>query len=253
MSARTKNAALLANERQSTIADGANEHWSSVSRRDRKLSLAACRCIRGAHARYPTLISILMNLAPITLRGHIVRLEPLSLEHVDALADAGSDPELFRYVTGCGSTRAEMLAFIKGALEAQRAGTAMPFVTIDIASGRPIGSTRFGSIVPEHKRVEIGWTWISPAFQRTGVNTEAKYLMLQYAFEQLQCNRVEFKTNAFNVRSRAAILRIGAKEEGTLRAHMVNPDGSLRDSVYFSVIATEWPEVSARLISMMRR
>ena len=194
-----------------------------------------------------------MNLAPVVLQGQSVRLEPLALDHLDALAEAGSDPSLFRFVTGCGPTRDEMRAFIEGALEGQRAGTTLPFVTIDAASGRPIGSTRFGNIVPEHKRVEIGWTWIAPAFQRTGINTEAKYLMFRYAFEQLGCNRVELKTNALNARSRAAILRIGAKEEGTLRAHMVNADGTLRDSVYFSVIASEWPEVSARLLAMMER
>jgi N-acetyltransferase len=194
-----------------------------------------------------------MNLAPVTLHGRAVRLEPLSLDYLDALTAAGSDPAIFHFVTGCGPTREEMHTFIASALELQHAGSALPFVTIDVASGRPIGSTRFGNIVPEHKRVEIGWTWIAPAFQRTGINTEAKYLMLRYAFEQLKCNRVEFKTNALNARSRAAILRIGAKEEGTLRAHMLNADGTARDSVYFSVIAPEWPEVSARLLAMMDR
>ena len=104
---------------------------------------------------------------------------------------------------------------------------------MDRKSGRAIGSTRFGNIVPEHKRIEIGWTWISPPFQRSAVNTEAKFLMLRYAFERLGCNRVELKTNALNMRSRNAILRIGAKEEGTLRSHMINPDGSLRDTVYY--------------------
>ena len=145
--------------------------------------------------------AFVMNLAPVTLDGRAVRLEPLSLDHLDALAAAGSDPAIFRFIAGCGPTREEMHAFIASALELQQAGSALPFATIDLASGRPIGSTRFGSIVPEHKRVEIGWTWIAPAFQRTRINTEAKYLMLRYAFEQLKCNRVEFKTNALNVRS----------------------------------------------------
>jgi RimJ/RimL family protein N-acetyltransferase len=146
-----------------------------------------------------------------------------------------------------------MRAFIEGALELQRSGSALPFATIHSASGRPIGSTRFGNIVPEHKRVEIGWTWITPPFQRTAVNTEAKYLMLRYAFEELGCNRVELKTDALNARSRAAILRIGAKEEGTLRSHMVNADGTLRDTVYFSVIAPEWPQVAENLLAKLRR
>jgi RimJ/RimL family protein N-acetyltransferase len=194
-----------------------------------------------------------MNLSPVTLHGEAVRLEPLSLDHLDALAQAGSHPDMFRFVTGCGPSFEEMRAFIEGALELQRSGSALPFVTIDSASGRPIGSTRFGNIVPEHKRVEIGWTWITPPFQRTAVNTEAKYLMLRYAFEELGCNRVELKTDALNARSRAAILRIGAKEEGTLRSHMVNADGTLRDTVYFSVIAPEWPQVAENLLAKLRR
>jgi RimJ/RimL family protein N-acetyltransferase len=140
-----------------------------------------------------------------------------------------------------------MRAFIEEALKGQHAGNALPFATIEQASGRAIGSTRFGNIVPEHKRVEIGWTWVAPEWQRTAINTEAKYLMMRYAFEQQHCNRVELKTHAQNVKSRTAILRIGAKEEGTLRSHMVMPDGSLRDTVYFSVIAPEWPEVKRGL------
>jgi RimJ/RimL family protein N-acetyltransferase len=194
-----------------------------------------------------------MNLSPVTLHGEAVRLEPLSLDHLDALAQAGSHADMFRFVTGCGPNLEEMRAFIEGALELQRSGSALPFATIHSASGRPIGSTRFGNIVPEHKRVEIGWTWITPPFQRTAVNTEAKYLMLRYAFEELGCNRVELKTDALNARSRAAILRIGAKEEGTLRSHMVNADGTLRDTVYFSVIAPEWPEVAENLLAKLRR
>ena len=123
----------------------------------------------------------------------------------------------------------------------------LPFATIDRRTGNAIGSTRYMNIVPEHKRLEIGWTWISPAWQRSAINTEAKYLMMRHAFEQMGCNRVELKTNALNARSRAAILRIGAREEGTLRSHMINRDGTLRDTVYFSVIAPEWPEVKAGL------
>ena len=132
-------------------------------------------------------------------------------------------------------------------------GTALPFATVDRKSGRAIGSTRFGNIVPEHKRIEIGWTWISPQFQRSAVNTEAKFLMLRYAFERLGCNRVELKTNSLNMRSRNAILRIGAKEEGTLRSHMINPDGTLRDTVYYSILAPEWPDVRARLEARLAR
>jgi RimJ/RimL family protein N-acetyltransferase len=188
-----------------------------------------------------------MDLTPVTLEGAAVRLEPLSLSHLDGLLQAGADVRLWRYMTSDCSTREGMLAFIAEALHGQRAGTTLPFATIDRKSGKPIGSTRFGNIVPEHKRVEIGWTWISTPWQRSAINTEAKYLMFRYAFETLGCNRVELKTNSQNAQSRTAILRIGAKEEGTLRSHMVNPDGSLRDTVYYSLIAPEWSEVKARL------
>ena len=194
-----------------------------------------------------------MNLSPVTLQGKTVRLEPLSLDHLDGLVEAGSDPAIWRYIGDCSPAREDIRRFVATALDLQRAGSALPFATIDIASGQPIGSTRFGSIVPEHKRVEIGWTWIAPRWQRTGVNTEAKFLMMRHAFEELGCNRVELKTNALNERSRAAILRIGAKEEGLFRMHMVNKDGTPRDSAYFSVIAPEWPEVSARLLRLMDR
>jgi len=189
----------------------------------------------------------------VTLEGACIRLEPLSLLHLDVLLEAGADPTIWEYMPSDCLTREGMRAFIETALEWQRAGTALPFATVDRKSGKVVGSTRFGNIVPEHKRAEIGWTWISPLWQRTGINTEAKFLMLRHGFEELGCNRVEFKTNALNVRSRAAILRLGAQEEGTFRSHMVNPDGSLRDTVYFSIIATEWPQVKARLQGMMSR
>jgi N-acetyltransferase len=194
-----------------------------------------------------------MPIEPITLEGRAVRLEPLSLDHLDALLEAAADPAIWRYMPANCSARDEMRNAIETALEWQRAGTALPFATVDRRSGKAIGSTRYMNIVPEHKRLEIGWTWIAPAWQRSAINTEAKYLMIRHAFESLGCNRVELKTSALNAKSRAAILRIGAKEEGTLRSHMVNPDGSLRDTVYFSVIAPEWPEVKARLEAMMER
>ena len=192
-----------------------------------------------------------MDLTPVILEGRSVRLEPLTIDHLDALLAAGADTEIWRYMPSDCSRRQGMQEYIETAIAWQRAGTAMPFATIDRSSGVAIGSTRFGNIVPEHKRVEIGWTWISPPFQRTAINTEAKYLMLQFAFEKLGCNRVELKTHGQNMRSRNAILRIGAKEEGTFRSHMVNPDGTLRDTVYFSVIAPEWLGVKKRLEEMM--
>ena len=188
-----------------------------------------------------------MDLTPVTLEGEAVRLEPLSLDHLDMLCESGAHSELWRYMTSDSTSPEGMRAFINEALACQRARTALPFATVDRKSERAIGSTRFGNIVPEHKRVEIGWTWVSPPWQRSAINTEAKFLMLRYAFETLGCNRVELKTNSLNARSRSAILRIGAKEEGTLRSHMINPDGTLRDTVYYSIIAPEWPDVKARL------
>ena len=139
--------------------------------------------------------------------------------------------------------------WLETALANAEAGTERPFATIDRASGRAVGSSRYMSIVPEHKRLEIGWTWVATSFQRTGANREAKLLQLTHAFETLGANRVEFKTHSGNERSRAALAGIGATFEGIFRQHMVMPDGSLRDSAYFSVIAPEWPEVKARLVA----
>ena len=192
-----------------------------------------------------------MDLAPVTLEGSVVRLEPLSLEHVEGLSAVGLDMSLWALTSIWVTSPAEMREYVEQALAEQRAGTALPFATVERATGRVIGSTRFGNYVPAHKRIEIGWTWIAPAWQRTAVNTEAKLLMLTHAFETLGCKRVELKTSAKNMRSRNAMRRIGATEEGTLRQHMINPDGSSRDSVYFSIIDGEWPAVRARLVGML--
>lgn len=192
-----------------------------------------------------------MNIASVILEGRVVRLEPMTIDHVDALCRVGLDPSLWALTTTRVETRDDMHGYVEIALAEQAAGTALPFVTKALANGEVIGSTRFANIVHEHARAEIGWTWITPRWQRTAVNTEAKYLMLRHAFERMECRRVELKTNALNARSRAAMLRIGATEEGTLRRHMINADGSPRDSVYFSVIAEEWPTVRARLEGML--
>jgi len=186
-----------------------------------------------------------------TLTGSRVILEPLSLAHVDALCEIGLDPEIWRYTTSRVRNRDDMFLYVETALQWQREGTAVPFATIDRASKRVVGSSRFANIAPEHKRAEIGWTWIARDFQRTHVNTEAKYLMLRLAFEQWKYLRVELKTSSRNERSRAAILRLGAVEEGTLRKHMINSDGSSRDSVYFSITDDEWPAVKAKMENMM--
>jgi RimJ/RimL family protein N-acetyltransferase len=145
-----------------------------------------------------------------------------------------------------------MRTYVEAALREQAAGVSLPFATIDLASGRVIGSTRYGNIDRANRRVEIGWTWVAPPWQRTPVNTEAKYLMLGHAFETLGCMRVELKTDSLNERSRAAILRIGAQQEGIFRNHMVTESGRIRHSVYFSLIDSEWPAVKARLEEKLR-
>lgn len=192
-----------------------------------------------------------MDLTPITLEGKVVRLEPLSLAHLDGLTAVGLDPDLWRVTTTHVSTPDEMRAYIEEALTEQREGRSLPFATVHRSSGRVLGSTRFGNIVPAHRKAEIGWTWIARDMQRTAVNTEAKYLMLEYAFERWNCVRVELKTSSRNERSRRAILRIGATEEGVLRQHMINRDGSLRDTVYYSILDREWPAVKERLGAMV--
>ena len=194
-----------------------------------------------------------LALDPVMLEGARVRLEPLQRAHLAELSEVGLDPEIWRWNPRPPPASVEdMAAYVEGALRQQAAGMALPFATRDLASGRVVGSTRFHRHDLEQPRLEIGYTWIAPPWQRTAVNTEAKYLMLRHAFEVLGCVRVELKTDALNARSRAAIARIGAKEEGILRAHMRTSNGRLRDSVYFSVIASEWPEVKLRLHALLR-
>ncbi len=193
-----------------------------------------------------------IDLSPCVLEGSLVRLEPLGPHHLDGLCAVGLDPEIWRLTIAKVDSRAAMERYVAQALAEQRAGTALPFATVLQASGEVIGSTRFHSATPAHRRVEIGWTWLGRAWQRTGANTEAKYLMLRHAFERWDCLRVEFKTSTLNQRSRAALRRIGAVEEGVLRSHMINQDGTVRDSVYFSILQEEWPSVKLRLERMMR-
>jgi RimJ/RimL family protein N-acetyltransferase len=188
-----------------------------------------------------------MNPIPVTLEGNIVRLEPLSLKHLSDLSAVGLDPELWRWTTILVSTPDEMRDYVETAMRERDAGHSIPFATVDMQSGRAIGSTRFGNIDRVNLHVEIGWTWIASNWQRTQVNTEAKYLMLSHAFETLGCIRVELKTDSLNEKSRSAILRIGAKEEGTFRNHMIVYDGRIRHSVYFSIIDSEWPAVKRNL------
>ena len=188
-----------------------------------------------------------MAVEPVTLRGQYVRLEPMKMEHFDPLWSIGQDPELWKLAPYHIDSGEKMRTYIHAALDGQELGVALPFVTIWQATGEIVGSTRFGNIDAPNHRVEIGWTWIGQPWRRTPVNTEAKFLMLQHAFETWHCIRVELKTDVLNERSRAAILRLGAKQEGIFRHHLITESGRLRDTVYFSIINDEWPEVKARL------
>src|SRR5687767_8000312 len=175
----------------------------------------------------------------------------MTLEHHVALSQAGLDPEIWRYTLVVVRTPEDMRSYMESALKLQREGTTLPFVTIERSSGRIVGSTRFGNYDPENRRIEIGWTWIAKPWQRTAINTEAKYLMLSHAFERLGCVRVELKTDVLNEPSRNAMLRIGAREEGVLRKHTLMWTGRYRDSIYYSVLDDEWPEVKSRLERLM--
>ena len=194
-----------------------------------------------------------MNLSPVTLQGEYVRLEPLSEAHHEALTQAGLDPDLWQWIPFRVTTREEMLHYIRKTLDAQTRGMEIPFATVEPASGRVVGSTRYMNIDAPNRHVEIGSTWIAQPWQRTAVNTEAKYLMLRHAFETMDCIRVELKTDSMNQRSRNAIARIGAKEEGVFRNHMLTWSGRIRHSVYFSIIDSEWPQVKADLEAKLKK
>lgn len=188
----------------------------------------------------------------VTLTGTHVCLEPMTPGHAVHLWEIAT-PDLFRYYPSRVASLDDMQAYVESALRQMEQGEALPFVTVERASGRIVGSTRFAAISFEHRRVEIGWTWITPAWQRTFVNTEAKYLMLQHAFGVWGCARVEFKADVRNERSAAALQRIGAVREGVLRSHMSMPDGARRDTVYFSVLENEWPAVKLGLEHRLAR
>jgi N-acetyltransferase len=192
-----------------------------------------------------------MMVTPVTMEGRRVRLEPLAKAHLAGLAEVGLEEELWRWIPTQVRTPEEMAAYIETALQEQERGVSLPFAILEQATGRAIGSTRFGNIERTHRRVEIGWTWVARDRQRTAVNTEAKYLLLRHAFEALGCIRVELKTDSLNERSRAAILRIGAREEGLFRNHMITASGRIRHTVYFSIIESEWPVVKTRLESIL--
>ncbi len=194
-----------------------------------------------------------MEIRPVTLEGDHVRLEPLTMAHHAVLWETAKDHDLWRWTASDIRKPEDLTRYMETALAEQAAGRALPFATVARAHGRAVGSTRFGNIEPLNRRVEIGWTWLGSAWQRTAVNTEAKLLMLTHAFESWGCIRVELKTDALNQASRAAIARLGAKEEGTLRRHIVTQRGRVRDTVYYSILDEEWPSIKARLEARLRK
>ena len=191
--------------------------------------------------------------APTVLSGDTVRLEPLRAEHLDGLIAAGSDARIWPWMPVDGSTPEAMAAIVEAALGSQAAHTAVPFAIVERGSGRIVGSSRYLNLAPEDLRLEIGWTWLDPTYQRTAVNTETKLLMLGHAFDVLECRRVELKTDALNEPSRTAILAIGATFEGIFRKHMVMARGRARDTAYYSIVDEEWPAVQAGLLARLER
>lgn len=194
-----------------------------------------------------------MEIEPVILENEFVKLKPLNIEHHAALCEVGLDEELWRLIPTQIDSPEAMTHYIETALDEQKRGVSLPFVTIEKSSGKIVGSTRFGNIDPKNLRAEIGWTWLNPKWQKTFVNTEAKLLMLTHAFETWKCIRVELKTDALNEKSRKAILRLGARQEGIFRQHMICASGRLRDTVYFSILDNEWQSVKENLLRKLGR
>ena len=190
-------------------------------------------------------------VTPVTLTGTCVRLEPLSRDHLDGLMTAGSYDEIWTWLSVWPQGRDGFARWIEAALAAQDTGTEVPFTTFDAATGEIVGSTRFLNIDRPSRRLEIGWTWITPPRQRTAVNTEAKFLQLRHCFEELGCRRVELKTDARNEKSRNAMLRIGAQFEGIGRKQMLTRGGRNRDNAWFAFVDEDWPGVKQRLEAML--
>jgi RimJ/RimL family protein N-acetyltransferase len=191
---------------------------------------------------------------PVVLTGKYVRLEPMTEEHVPGLSSVGLDDSIWQHMLyGQMHSEADMRAWVRDILSRAAKSTDLPFVAVHLESGRVAGATRYLDMRPAHRGLEIGGTWYGLEFQRTAVNTECKYLLLQYAFESLNCIRVQFKADQRNERSLRAIERIGAKREGILRNHMVLPDGRFRNSVYYSILDSEWPMVKVKLEDKLSR
>ena len=194
-----------------------------------------------------------MDILPMSLIGKLIRLEPMIEAHVSALARVALDPNIWRYmIYGEMRTEDDLHAWVREILRRQEQGTDLPFTVYHQESGQPIGTTRYMEIHREHRNLEIGGTWYGVDYQGSGVNVEAKYLLLRHAFEEWRCIRVQIKTDLRNTRSQRAIERLGAVKEGVLRNHMLRPDGTVRDTVYYSILDREWPEVKERLERMMQ-
>ena len=191
-------------------------------------------------------------IAPVRLAGRHIELIPMDASHTDGLYEAGRSPEIWTYMRIRVAAPGDMARLVREALLAQAEGREIPFIACSLGDGRIIGSTRLLDIRAEDRGVEIGWTWFTPAVWRTPVNTESKYLLLRHCFETLDLIRVQLKTDARNVRAQRAMERLGAVREGVLRHQFVMPDGYLRDSVYYSILAEEWPAVRAHLEDLLR-
>jgi len=195
-----------------------------------------------------------MEVKPVTLQGKHVRLEPMSEAHIPALAEIGVGQTFWDFMLyGPMNTADDMRSWVTDILSRAEKGTDLPFVAVQLASGRVAGATRYLNIAPQDRGLEIGGTWYGVEFQRTAVNTECKHLLLRHAFETLGCIRVQLKTDLRNERSQEAIERIGAVKEGVLRNHMILQGGYFRHSVFYSVLDTEWPEVKKNLEEMMKK
>jgi N-acetyltransferase len=193
-------------------------------------------------------------IKPITLTGEAVKLEPLGIQYLEDLSRAGNSSDTWKYLPyGERTTPEKMKDLIRDLLAKQAAGTDLPFCVVSLTTGQAIGMTRLMDIQPANRALEIGGTWYAVEYQRTRVNTECKFLLLQHVFENLGCNRVQLKTDVRNERSRRAIERIGAQFEGILRDHLILPDGTVRSSAYYSILAREWPEVKDRLAEKLSR
>ena len=191
-------------------------------------------------------------ISPVILNGKYVRLEPMTEDHIPGLAEIGVGQTFWDFMLyGRMDSVEDMRNWVKDILSRAEKGTDLPFVAIHLASGKVAGATRYLNIMPKDRGLEIGGTWYGTEYQRTPVNTECKYLLLTHAFERLGCIRVQLKTDLRNVRSQKAIERIGAKREGILRNHMILPSGQFRDSVFYSILDSEWPEVKKRLEAIL--